>query len=268
MTDGHNQPKPAARGAARAEAPRGAFARARAYVTRRVDPLTSLFLVVPLFLIYHLGVLTQMDCSGGGCRWAGNGVDFITSSLLSATHGSRLVYALIALGTALALGGGVLWARRRAKLHPRLFVPVLLESALWASLVGPTIVALQRAVSLGAPGATSFLGDIIASCGAGLHEELIFRVVCFAGGAWALKKLGTRPWIAVVIAAVASSLLFSAVHHLGALGEPFTISAFVFRVLAGLFFATVYQTRGFAIAAWTHAMYDVWVFAMQRLAGH
>lgn len=242
--------------------------RVRGYFMQRLDPLTSVFLVVPLFLVYQLGVLAQMRCiEGRGCAWIGNGVDFVTGSLMAATGGSLLTYAALATSTALALTAAALWARRRARLSPRLFAPVLLESAVYASLVGPTIAALQRAIALGAPGQASFLGDVVASCGAGLHEELIFRVMLFGGGAWALKKAGLRPFVAVVTAALVSSLLFSAVHHLGALGERFTLSAFVFRTLAGFFFAAIYGFRGFGIAAWTHALYDVWVFGMQRLAG-
>jgi hypothetical protein len=207
-----------------------------------------------------------MRCQdGAGCVWVNNGVDFITGSVMRATGGSRLWYALFALITGAALAVGALWARRRAQLHPRLFAPVIIESAVYASLVGPAIIALQRALPLGAPGQANFLGDVIASCGAGLHEELIFRVVGFAGGAYVLRRLGARPVIAAVGAAIASSLIFSAVHHLGPLGERFTATAFIFRFFAGMIFATIYGTRGFAIAAWTHALYDVWVFAMQRL---
>jgi membrane protease YdiL (CAAX protease family) len=119
-------------------------------------------------------------------------------------------------------------------------------------------------MGLGAPGSSSFVSDVIASAGAGLHEELIFRAGLFAGGAFVLKKAGLGRAGAVVVAAVVSSLLFSAVHHLGPLGEPFRVQAFVFRTFAGLAFAAVYGVRGFGIAAWTHCLYDISIFAMQR----
>ena len=248
--------------------PDTAWGRAKHYVTHRVDPLTSVFLVIPLYLVYQVGVLLQMRCDQNGCTWVRNGVDFITGNVLEATHGSRLAVGGIALTVGLALTAGVLWARRRAKLHPRLFVPVLAESTLYAMLVGPTLVAAQHAIGLGAPGSSNFLSDIVSSFGAGLHEELIFRVVLFAGGAFVLQKVGVKAWQAVAVAALGSSLIFSAVHHLGSLGEPFTVGAFVFRTFAGLLFATIYRTRGFAIAAWTHALYDVSVFATERFYGH
>ncbi len=244
--------------------PTGALGRARRYITTRVDPLTSLFLVLPLFLIYQIGTLAMMDCSSGSCSWRANGVDFLTGNLLALTGGSRFAYAIMALTASLALFGGVLWARRKSKLSTRSFVPVLIESTVLASIVGPTSILLSRAVGLGVRGSGSWIGDVVASCGAGLHEELVFRAGLFAGLAWLIKRSGSKPWQAYVISGALSSLAFSFVHHLGPLGEPFTVSAFVFRVFMGALFAVIYRVRGFAIAAWTHAIYDVWVFTFHR----
>ena len=102
---------------------------------------------------------------------------------------------------------------------------------------------------------------LVISAGAGLHEELIFRVVGMGGLAWLLAGvMGRRS--AWLVALVASSLLFSIAHHVGPMGEPFTFMAFAYRTLAGVFFAMVYQVRGFAVAAWTHALYDVYVLTL------
>lgn len=243
--------------------PHTALGRAHRYLTRRVDPLTSLFLVIPLFLIYQIGTLAMMDCASGICSWRANGVDFLTGNLLALTGGSRLAYALVALSASLAIVGGVLWTRRGSKLSVKSFIPVLIESTVLASLVGPTSVLLSRAVGLGVQSSGSWIGDVVASCGAGLHEELVFRAGMFAGLAWLFKRLGQKPWLAYASAAVLSSLAFSFVHHLGPLGEPFTVHAFVFRSFMGLLFAVIYHVRGFAIAAWTHAIYDIWVFSLR-----
>jgi membrane protease YdiL (CAAX protease family) len=65
--------------------------------------------------------------------------------------------------------------------------------------------------------------------------------------------------LSAVVALVVSSVIFSAVHHVGNMAEPFTLGAFVFRFFAGGVFAFLFHLRGFAVAAWTHALYDVWV---------
>ena len=106
------------------------------------------------------------------------------------------------------------------------------------------------------------LADIaVISAGAGLHEELIFRVLGMGGIGFLLYGITgrRRAWLAALIL---SSLIFSLAHHVGPAGEAFTYAAFVYRTLAGVFFALVYQFRGFAVAAWTHALYDVYVFSL------
>src|SRR6476620_3220012 len=105
---------------AEAPLPVGAWAKTKHYFTHRVDPMTSVFLVIPLYLVYQIGTLLQMQCDERGCTWVRNGVDFITGNILEATHGSRLTVAAIALAVGLGLAGGAWWARRRSRLHPRL----------------------------------------------------------------------------------------------------------------------------------------------------
>ena len=56
---------------------------------------------------------------------------------------------------------------------------------------------------------------------------------------------------------VLSALIFSAFHYIGPLGDAFTLPSFTFRAIAGLLLSGLYAGRGFGIAAWTHALYDV-----------
>ena len=100
---------------------------------------------------------------------------------------------------------------------------------------------------------------LVLSIGAGLYEELIFRVVLVGGLCWMLSKVMTKSWMAYVMAAILGALLFSAVHYIGALGDPFTMASFTFRFLFGLALNGIFLARGFGVAAWTHAIYDVLV---------
>ena len=86
-------------------------------------------------------------------------------------------------------------------------------------------------------------------------------MILMGGLAWLLTGITgkKRAWM---IALVVSSVVFSLAHHIGPSGEAFTFAAFVYRMLAGAFFALVYQVRGFAVAAWTHALYDVFVLSL------
>lgn len=237
----------------------------RRYLAVRVDPLTNLFLVLPLFIVYHVGVVSQVKVHpDGSYQWVGNGVDFLTGSALALAHGNVLVYAVGAVVVTLVLLALILWARRDARLHPKLFVPILLESATYAVLVAGVIGYVVGALGLGVLDGKGFAAQVISSCGAGLHEELVFRMGLFHGGAWLLARRVRHAWTAWVFVGLATSALFALVHYVGPLGDRFSPSSFVFRFFLGVVFAAIYRLRGFAVAAWTHALYDILYFALRQ----
>src|SRR5262249_39979241 len=103
------------------------------------------------------------------------------------------------------------------------------------------------------------IGQVVTFIGAGIYEEVLFRLILFSGLEWVLLWINLRPPLTAIVAGVASALLFSAAHHVGPAGEPFQGYVFVFRTVAGLYFAILYRWRGFGIAAGSHACYDVLV---------
>lgn len=143
------------------------------------------------------------------------------------------------------------------------------ESAVYAVVLAFLVsgmVGILFAAALNGPGAAqlaeqSVWTQLALSIGAGLYEELLFRVLLVGGLFAALKMFipEERRIVAYVIAAVIGALLFSAVHYIGALGDAFTWSSFTFRFLFGLALNAVFLVRGFGVAAWTHALYDVMI---------
>jgi len=107
---------------------------------------------------------------------------------------------------------------------------------------------------------------LMLSLGAGLYEELLFRVLLVGGMAAGLRWLmggGANLVLPTgVVAAVIGALVFSAFHYVGAYGDTFTVASFTYRAIAGLVFSGLYLTRGFGITAWTHALYDVYVMVI------
>jgi membrane protease YdiL (CAAX protease family) len=101
------------------------------------------------------------------------------------------------------------------------------------------------------------LGQVITYVGAGIYEELLFRLLLYSGLLILLRWIRVSLLLSVVLAAFSSSALFSAAHHIGPYGEAFDNYVFLFRMLAGLYFALLYQLRGFGIAVGAHACYDV-----------
>jgi hypothetical protein len=101
------------------------------------------------------------------------------------------------------------------------------------------------------------VGQAITFIGAGIYEEVLFRLVLFAGLTFLLRAAFVPSVLAVPVAAVGSAALFAAAHHVGPFGEPYDGQVFLFRLVAGIYFAAVYRLRGFGVAAGAHALYDV-----------
>jgi len=231
----------------------------------RYDPknlLTSLVLVFPLFLVYQVGVLFTLPML--------NGADFLTVFLfrnLGLSSGAYLAYtAAVAVGFAVA----VALLRRKQKFDPRLIIPVFVESAIYALTMGSLIVFVMTKVLhvsprlAGGVAAQGFGTRFVMSLGAGVWEETIFRLGIMTGTAVLLERvLGLGRWVAVAVALAVSSVLFSAMHHIPPYGDPLQLGVFVFRVLAGCFFGLIYWFRGFAVAVYTHALYDIYVLLVR-----
>jgi hypothetical protein len=254
--------------AARPDAPSKAPPRSKAptgwrRLTTPYDPLTSLALTMPVFLAYHLGLLlTDLR----------NGADLVTGLMVEVLDRSLLGY--VALTLAIAVGVILAGRRLRASHHLELrsLVPVIGESTIWsfvllvsvgwltAQLVGGAWLDDGTLLQLG-PRTLGPIERVVMAAGAGFHEEVLFRVGLFAGGAAALERWAKLPGgRAAAIAALVSSFLFSAAHYVGGLGDTFTIASFTFRFFMGLAFVALFRFRGFAVAVYTHTIYDLLVF--------
>ena len=109
------------------------------------------------------------------------------------------------------------------------------------------------------PAAMETLARAVGFVGAGIYEEVLFRLVLLPPTMSLLKQpVFLRHW-ATPLAVLITSLLFSAAHHAGPGGEPFDLYRFSFRTLAGGIFAALFVQRGFGITVASHALYDLLV---------
>ena len=202
------------------------------------DLASSFVLIFPLLLTYELLVV-----------FAGrvNGADLVTRGLY-VTVGSRALYFAFYAVVAAAF---VLWIRRTRRwstLRIELAAPVLLEAAIYALTLGAVMtLVVERLLGLDLDRDT-----VVAALGAGVHEELVFRLGLVSGLVAVLR--GRLP-----VAIALSAVLFALAHHIpsGGIGEPFTIRAFAFRCVAGVAFAAIFWYRSLAHAVYAHAMYDL-----------
>jgi hypothetical protein len=224
--------------------------------------LTSLVLVFPLFLVYQVGVLFTLPML--------NGADFLTVFLFRNLGLSTSAYLGYTALVAVAFAIGVLVLRKRQQFDPGIAWRVLIESSIYALTMGSLIVFVMTRIFgisprlAGGVAAQGFGARIVMSLGAGVYEETVFRLGLMAGLTALLERgVGLRRWVAGLLGLLVSSALFSAMHHIPPYGDPFTIGVFTFRLLAGACFGLLFWSRGFAIAVYTHALYDLYVLVLR-----
>jgi len=229
------------------------------------SPRYSLLFALPLFLLYQGMIAFTPPGAGADLR---NGADVMLETLFTLVAGARgpLIFlsVLVVLGLWIA---GRDWRAHSRDLRGRVFIFMLLEATALALVFGTAVatvtshvVQATAAIGHAAQQPLESLGaqsKLMLSVGAGLYEELLFRVVLVGSLAWAGRfLLGLGATVAGAWAAVLGALIFSACHYIGAYGDQFQLYSFVFRTIAGLAFSGLYLLRGFGITAWTHAIYD------------
>jgi hypothetical protein len=202
-------------------------------------------LIVPLFLAYEIGVLFAGNV---------NGADVVTRSVYAAL--GRQTYLLVNAGIAIVF---LLWVRRQDRwraLSLEAIAPVIIEAVIYAiTLAAVVAFGLHRLLGLSlTPGAA------VNALGAGVHEELVFRLGAMGGLVALLLRIGGDRRVVVAFALVAAAVAFAGAHHVGQYGEPFTKHAFAFRITAGIVFGLVFWFRSLAHAVYAHAFYDMLVY--------
>ena len=241
------------------------------YLEHSSSPLVSLVFLAPLILVYELGTRTGGPPVSGAASGANSPQHVIAFSLLQqffALFGAsgKSLPALAVVGVLLA------WHIARQD-RWRVRWPTLVGMTLESSLLSVPLLALSvllaqilRFIPLAAAHAHPSLGisklptdDLLILClGAGIYEELVFRLILLTVLTLLVKDLLQFPArAATLVVVLASAVIFSGYHYLGP--ETFHFRTFAFRSLAGIYFGVLFLTRGFGVTAATHAAYDILV---------
>ena len=223
--------------------------------------LYSFLAALPLFIIYEVLILLTAPTTEIIVRIS---VDLWFKQLLQLIGLDALNISLLIVFT---VGIFILIHKREElnELRVGYFGVMLVESTLWAILValisssltnlilpGMALQSGESAVQL------SYIQKLTLSLGAGLYEELFFRVLLVSLLIWIFNKwFGSKSWASYASAILLSAILFSAAHYSGNMGDPFTMSSFLFRFIFGVILNGIYVWRGFGVTAWTHALYDI-----------
>jgi hypothetical protein len=235
------------------------------------EPRYALVLALPLYIFYQILVALQPVGPAGSWR---NGADVLLQDLFIAIAGSRgpLLF-LIALNVAGAVLIGHDVRRHPGRLRVHYFWLMLAEAVVLSFVVGVAVGSLTTqlvrpptglAIVAGIPHSMGMSTRLMLALGAGVYEELLFRVLLVGAIAWIGRRaFHWRPVVAGAVAVALGALLFAAFHYVGPGSDRLELYSFVFRTLGGLFFSALYLLRGFGITAWTHALYDILVMVVQ-----
>jgi len=238
------------------------------YMEQSRRPLTSLAFLVPLLVLYEGGIIAL------GADALRNGPEVWLRSLLATLDfGQYFLLPVLIVGSLLA------WHHTTGdpwRVSPGVVLAMFVECAVLAFLLlllaqsqrwfEGHLNAMLPSLRIQAQIDPKEIGKFIGYIGAGIYEEFLFRLMliplvsALVGLLASLLRIERRLQLfKPVIAVLVTSLLFSAAHYIGA--EGFEWSTFVFRFIAGVFFAVLFLHRGFGVAAGTHAAYDLYTLA-------
>jgi membrane protease YdiL (CAAX protease family) len=231
------------------------------YLQQSELPFSSLIFLLPLIVFYEVG--TRYFAAGAIHHYGEQRIIAFTLMqqffmLFGAT--GKYLPAMAVVGILLA------WhiARRDPwSVSPATVAGMTIESVLLAIPLIIVGYAAARYLVLFAAGASP--GNLfVLSIGAGIYEELVFRLIAFTVLNFLLLDLmKLRRQIGYLLMVLVSAVLFSLYHYLG---EPFSWQTFAFRTAAGAYFGVVFICRGFGITAGAHAAYDVQIVLLRLLA--
>ena len=238
------------------------------YWSTAKEPWPSLLFILPFLFVYEIG--TCVTFRAGGFR---NGAD-LWFRQLGSELGFTVDWAFPLLAPILLL----IWqiaARRPWKWNLETLGGMLAESLIFAM----ALIFIGQVIAAAFPGQVPPVQQIgslpraISFVGAGIYEEMLFRLAMIPLFAIALKLLLIPHRVAVFFALVGASLVFALAHYVDSLNviapgdlaqaigvllaSPELWFSFTFRFLAGIVFSTLFLVRGFGIAVGSHILYDL-----------
>ncbi len=250
------------------------------YFHRSQLPLQALIFLLPLIVLYEFGAFAYATHYADVATQYGV-IHTIQTIHIKARLWLMSFFEWFGVGgfflPGLVMVGAMLgWHVMRGdawEVEPRLYVGMALESVLLAlplfvfGLVlspvphpGYSLAALARLS--GADGLTAgglpWQAEFVFSIGAGIYEELLFRLILIAAVHALLVDWLALPDVWGSVAAMAVSAVAFALYHFSR-GNPFAWDLFGYYTVAGAYLACVYVWRGIGVAAGTHAFYDILV---------
>lgn len=213
--------------------------------------------VVPLLVVYEFLSLSRAHSHRSVVWYLAE--EFLRNGLRSTSGVSVLLLNALIIAVFVLVGVlGIRWSGQ--KLRPLYFPVMFVEAGVLAILLALALNAVPRLMVVPPEGVFNVTNKLATAIGAGVYEELVFRVFLL-GGLVVLFARGRRfpPWAAYTLALVVSSIAFAVAHYFSIGRAPFDRHVFILRQMAGVVFGIIYCLRGFGVAAYAHTLYDLFV---------
>ena len=268
------------------------------YLERTSRPVYAIMFLLPFIVFYEVGtifintdILNQSQVRVVAFVWLQQFLGYLGYNGKLAWVAPPLVVILILLG--LQLASRKRWSFAWSDVWPMgpmwvecilLAIPLIVLSLFVNNpdALGPadhgasfscfSVMPLQ---SGNVPHTGTLLASMVTGVGAGIYEELVFRLILICVLMLFFQDLlGVEHRVSVILSILISAGLFSAHHHYVFLDGQLTLStqfnwtAFGFRAIAGVYFAGLFAVRGFGIAVGTHVFYDIMATTLNALFFH
>ena len=226
-------------------------------------PLTALVFLLPMLVFYEVG--THYYTSDWSRQTETRVLAFTLTRRFMELFGAsgRYLPSLAVVTILLA------WHVAR-KDHWRIRYGVALGMVIESALLAFPLLALSRVVGQYLPllaTDTPWQGGVVFAIGAGIYEELVFRLAAFTIlNIILVDLLRLEKLPAYLLILVVSSFLFASYHYWSPMSAPFRWSDYTFRAAAGIYFGALFMARGLGITAGCHAAYDIYYFACRAAA--
>lgn len=246
------------------------------YLERTSRPVYAIVYLLPFIIFYELGtlfintdVLSQTQVRVVAFVWLQHFLEYLG-------FGGKFLWAMPALVVVVILLAYQFVSGKKWWVSFTDILPMAIESILWAiPLIVLSLFLHSSAIAKNSAGAimqlaaatdknAALMAPIVTGIGAGIYEELLFRLILI--GALLLlfqDVLKLSKSNSVALAVLISAALFAAHHHIDLPTgrpnqyDPFTWAKFIFRTIAGIYFAILFAGRGFGITAGTHAFHNI-----------
>ncbi len=224
------------------------------YLTRTRSLPKSFLFILPLLVFYEIGVLLYSS-------EIKNTADVIVKKPFG-IFGDNAALVFNSLIIIIAFYS-IFYIEKKNRFSCRIFIPMFIESLAYAFSLGYVILFFVHGYlpfDITNSYVQNVIKGIIISLGAGVYEEILFRLLLLSAIYFVfVKLLRINAIIGSLFSILMCACIFSLMHYVGAAGDTFTMSSFLFRLAAGIVLSAIFVFRGLGIAVYTHTIYDVLV---------